>query len=71
MEPGHNVQERHNINDVVLRPQYKVGRENKGVRIGVAQFLVELVTCTNLETRDKPQQIVAQRLLSCLQYPIP
>ena len=26
--------------------------------------------CTNLETEAEPQQIVAQRLLSCLQYPV-
>ena len=26
---------------------------------------------TNLETEDEPQQIVAQGLLSCLQYPVP
>ena len=26
---------------------------------------------TNLRTRVEPQQIVAQRLLSCLQYPVP
>ena len=26
---------------------------------------------TNLRTEAKPQQIVAQRLLSCLQYPVP
>ena len=27
--------------------------------------------CTNPGTRAEPQQIVAQRLLSCLQYPVP
>ena len=59
MEPGHNVQEKHNINDDVFHPQYKLGRENKGVRTGLVQVLVEWVTCTNLETRDKPQQIIA------------
>ena len=26
---------------------------------------------TNLRTKAEPQQIVAQRLLSCLQYPVP
>ena len=26
---------------------------------------------TNLGTEAEPQQIVAQRLLSCLQYPVP
>ena len=26
--------------------------------------------CTNLETQAEPQQIVAQGLLSCLQYPV-
>ena len=26
---------------------------------------------TNLETKAEPQQIVAQGLLSCLQYPVP
>jgi hypothetical protein len=26
---------------------------------------------TNLRTEAEPQQIVAQRLLSCLQYPVP
>ena len=26
--------------------------------------------CTNLETKAEPQQIVAQGLLSCLQYPV-
>jgi hypothetical protein len=26
---------------------------------------------TNLGTKAEPQQIVAQRLLSCLQYPVP
>ena len=28
-------------------------------------------SCTNHRTRAEPQQIVAQRLLSCLQYPVP
>jgi hypothetical protein len=28
-------------------------------------------TRTNLGTEAEPQQIVAQRLLSCLQYPVP
>ena len=25
----------------------------------------------SVRTKDEPQQIVAQRLLSCLQYPVP
>lgn len=29
------------------------------------------VQSTNLRTKAEPQQIVAQRLLSCLQYPVP
>ena len=33
--------------------------------------LPEAVECTNLETQAEPQQIVAQGLLSCLQYPVP
>lgn len=28
------------------------------------------IECTNLETQAEPQQIVAQGLLSCLQYPV-
>jgi hypothetical protein len=36
-----------------------------GVRIGTPE------ECTNLETKAEPQQIVAQGLLSCLQYPVP
>jgi hypothetical protein len=36
-----------------------------GVRIGTPE------ECTNLETEAEPQQIVAQGLLSCLQYPVP
>jgi hypothetical protein len=37
----------------------------RGVRIGTPE------ECTNLETKAEPQQIVAQGLLSCLQYPVP
>ena len=40
----------------------------KGGRIDTQ--LAEAGECTNLETRAEPQQIVAQGLLSCLQYPV-
>ena len=33
-------------------------------------ILPKAVECTNLETQAEPQQIVAQGLLSCLQYPV-
>jgi hypothetical protein len=46
---------------------YVGGREGNGCR----GRLTRIFSCTNLETRDKPQQIVAQGLLSCLQYPVP
>jgi hypothetical protein len=29
------------------------------------------VQSTNLRTQAEPQQIIAQKLLSCLQYPVP
>lgn len=32
--------------------------------------MAHLAECTNLETKAEPQQIVAQGLLSCLQYPV-
>jgi hypothetical protein len=34
------------------------------------RFVLACGTGTNLGTRAEPQQIVAQRLLSCLQYPV-
>ncbi len=44
-----------------------------GLRKGKQQGIVVTTNavCTNLRTEAEPQQIVAQRLLSCLQYPVP
>lgn len=38
---------------------------------GLLPATVRSVSRTNLGTGVEPQQIVAQRLLSCLQYPVP
>ena len=53
-------------------PYWRTGRGARGEGEGVIgggelSFKTE---CTNLETQAEPQQIVAQGLLSCLQYPV-
>ena len=47
------------------------GEVNRLVQFGVPQWAQLMQEHKSTETRAEPQQIVAQRLLSCLQYPVP